>query len=90
MLREIIKAKRSQLENKRPNILAVNTLFNVDLQTINWNILNVSGVNFNGIDSLLFFADGIDNHKVTIKGKIINPTSPSFEELSKAIHELLD
>jgi hypothetical protein len=89
MLREIIEAKRVQLENKHPNILAVNTLFNEDLQTINWKLLNLSYVYFNSIDSFLFFTNDIDTDIITIKEKIINPNSPNVSELNNLINELL-
>jgi len=89
MLREIIEAKRSQLENKHPNVLTVNTLFNVDLQTINWEILNLSSVDLNSIDSLLFFANGIDSDSIAINRIIINNNLAKKIDLFKIINELV-
>jgi hypothetical protein len=89
MLKEIMVKKRSQLENKHPNVLAVNTLFNVDLQTINWGILNLSSVNLNSIDSLLFFANGIDSDSIAINRIIINNNLAKKIDLFKIINELV-
>ena len=92
MLKEIIETKRSQLENKHPNVLAVNTLFSIDLQTINWDILNLSSVDprdLNGIDSLLFFTNGIDSASININKTIVNNNLANKIDLFNMINELV-
>jgi len=70
MIGEIIERKNDQLADKHSNYLAVNILFNTDIQMLNWNQVELQDINFGNIDNIVFFTNSISDTTICIEKTI--------------------